>query len=426
VSRLPLGRAHHVVSALVRELRARTTRATLTPTGGLRRGAPDIGRLSILAVHEDDHPGAFLAACCELPSVVRVVTRSDAAVSIDTGHGVVTVHAAAEVHAGAALLCLTGPTRHLEALGALAAARGLHLADGRLLDQHGVAVHTPTEEAVYARLGLHFIPPELREEPDALTAAQDAGFPPLLTTLHVRGDLHMHSNWSDGRDSLADMVAASAALGYEYMAVTDHSPSAGSSRQLSASDVPRQRAEVAALRRAYPRLAILHGVEVDILHDGSLDFDDDILRGFDIVLASLHDGAGQSGEALTARYLRAIAHPLVNVITHPANRSPLVRPGYDVDFERIFAAARDTGTALEIDGAPGHLDMDGALARRAVAAGVPIVVSSDSHRSSALARQMRFGVATARRGWVEPRHVLNTRSRDQVLAFIAAKRQRAA
>ncbi len=419
---MPLGRAHHAVSSLIREMRAATSRVALTPTGGLRRAAPEIGHLSILGVHGAEGSEAFLATCATLPSSTRIVSRTDTAIAIETRYGIVSIHAAAEPHAGAALLCLTGPTTHLEALASLAGAQGLRLEDGQLTDRDGLPMHAPTEEAVYQRLGLHYIPPELREEADALEAAQHSPFPTLVNSLHVRGDLHMHSHWSDGRDSLAEMVAACAALGYEYMAITDHSPRAGSSRQLSHDDVPRQRAEVVALRRAYPRLTILHGAEVDIMPDGSLDFDDDTLRGFDLVLASLHDDAGQPPEQLTARYLAAIAHPLVTAITHPANRSPLVRPGYDLDFAPIFHAARQTGTAVEIDGAPGHLDMDGALARRAVAAGVPIIVSSDAHRASALARQMRFGVATARRGRVEPHHVLNTRSREYVLGFIAAKR----
>jgi DNA polymerase (family 10) len=158
------------------------------------------------------------------------------------------------------------------------------------------------------------------------------------------------------------------------------------------------------------------------MRDGSLDFDDRILSQFDIVLASLHDHGGQDPTLLLDRYLAAVRHPLVNVITHPAHRSPAYSDGYDLDFDRLFGAAVDTGTALEIDGAPGHLDMDGLLARRAVTAGVTVTIDSDCHRREALARQMRFGVGTARRGWVEPQHVLNTRDVASVRAFIADKR----
>jgi DNA polymerase (family 10) len=235
----------------------------------------------------------------------------------------------------------------------------------------------------------------------------------------------MHTTWSDGRNTIEHMVLAAKQLGYEYVAITDHSPRAWASRKLSVEDVPRQRDEIASLRDTIPGIEILHGVEADILPDGALDFDDKILEGFDIVLASLHVDDGQDRARLTARYLRAIRHPLVNVITHPANRSPARSPGFDLDFDELFAAAAETGTAMEVDGAPGHLDMDGALARRAAAAGVTVTIDSDCHRAEWLARQMRFGIGTARRGWIEPRHVLNTRGAPDVRAFIARKRRRA-
>jgi DNA polymerase (family 10) len=234
----------------------------------------------------------------------------------------------------------------------------------------------------------------------------------------------MHSTWSDGRDSIAAMVMASKQLGYEYVAITDHSERSLASRNLRADDIALQREEIELLRSQAPGIEILHGVEVDIMKDGSLDFSDELLEKFDIVLASLHDHGGQPGEMLMTRYLKAIAHPLVNVITHPANRTPGVSDGYALDFDRLFAAAAATGTALEIDGAPGHLDRDGTIARRATAAGVTIVVDSDCHRADALGRQMRFGIGTARRGWIEPGHVLNTRRIADVRAFVSAKRAR--
>jgi DNA polymerase (family 10) len=240
----------------------------------------------------------------------------------------------------------------------------------------------------------------------------------------MRGDLHTHSNWSDGRDSVDTMVRAAKQLGYEYVAITDHSERAWSSRRLALDEVPQQRAEIESLRRKIPGIEILHGIEVDIMGDGSLDFDDGVLEGFDIVLASLHDPCEQDGPQLTDRYVKAIHHPLVNVITHPANRSPARSSGFDLNFDALFQAAAETGTAMEIDGAPGHLDMDGAIARRAAAAGVTIVIDSDCHRAEWLARQMRFGVGTARRGWIEPQYVLNTRSLEEVRAFIARKRSR--
>ena len=186
----------------------------------------------------------------------------------------------------------------------------------------------------------------------------------------------------------------------------------------------RQRAEIDAVRERFPQLTILHGIEVDIMPDGSLDFPDRVLESLDIVLASLHDSARQDGKTLTRRCLQAIRHPLVNVITHPANRLVGRRAGYPLDYDAIFAAAAETGTALEVDGAPSNLDLEGERAREAIAAGVTLTIDSDCHRARWLARQMDLGVGTARRGWVEARHVLNTRSIDDVRAFIAAKRRR--
>ena len=186
----------------------------------------------------------------------------------------------------------------------------------------------------------------------------------------------------------------------------------------------RQAEEVEALRERFPDIAILHGCEVDILPDGRLDFPDRVLERFDLVLASLHHRAGHGPDQLLRRYLAAVRHPLVTLITHPTNRLVPHRPGYDLDYDRLIEEAAATGTLLEIDGGPSHLDMDGALSRRAIAAGATVTVDSDCHHAEMLARQMHLGVVTARRGWVERRHVLNTRPLADVRTFIARKRTR--
>jgi DNA polymerase (family 10) len=387
--------------------------------------APDVGDVSLAAPADQAGASRLLRRFVRLPSVIGVLALSEtgARIAMDRGH--VTLHVVPREHAGAALVWLTGSVAHVHRLAAIAAERGFQFTNGRLLDEDNREVPTHSEDAFYARLDLPIIPPELRHGEDEIDVAQAGRLPQLLAAIHVRGDLHMHSTWSDGRDTIEQMARAGAALGYEYIAITDHSERAWSSRKLALEDIPDQRAEIDMVRRQFPSMRILHGIEVDIMKDGTLDFENEVLAGFDIVLASLHDHGGQSGPELTERYLSAIASPFVDVITHPMGRAPAVSSGYDVDFDRIFAAAAASGTAMEIDGAPGHLDMDGALARRAAAAGVSIVVDSDCHRSEWLGRQMRFGVATARRGWIEPRHVLNTRRVDDVLAFVARKRARA-
>lgn len=397
----------------------------ITPVGRLRRYSPDVGRVSLLAVVAHERHHQTLDTFSSLPSVTGVAAREADEITVVTAHGPVTLHLAEPANAGSAAVWLTGSRAHIRGLQTLAGERGLRFDEGQLTDAAGRLVASPTEEDFYARLGLPYVAPELRHGDDEIRAAAAGTLPALLTTRHMRGDLHMHSTWSDGRDSIEDMVRASAALGYEYMAITDHSQRAWSNRTLSEDDVARQREEIARIRSEHPAIRVLHGVEVDILLDGTLDFDDAILAGFDIVLASLHDHGSHPGPRLTERYLAAMQSPYVDVITHPTNRSPGVSDGYDLDFDRLCDAAVQTGTALEVDGAPGHLDLDGALARRAAQAGVTIVVDSDCHRAAWLGRQMRFGVGTARRGWLEPRHVLNTRPVEDVLAFVARKRARA-
>jgi DNA polymerase (family 10) len=422
-SRISLGRAHVLTSSAIHQAaRAGIPATSLTPTGSVRRFAPDVGDVALLAALASSHHADALDRFASLPMVIGVLARSASTVGVLTVKGRATFHVTAPDDLGAALVWYTGSRRHLDALRARAEVMDLDLDDGRLRRRGGPPVATPSEEDVYRLLDLPYIPPELREHGDEVAAAARGALPCLVSAAHIRGDLHMHTTWSDGRDTLDDMVRASQSLGYDYVAITDHSERAPSSRTLAAADVPRQREAIDRLRETVPGLTLLHGVEVDIMRDGSLDFDDEQLSRFDVVLASLHDHAGQSGAALTHRYLRAIAHPLVNVITHPANRSPALSGGYDLDFDRIFAAAAETGTALEIDGAPGHLDMDGLIARRAVAAGATVTIDSDSHRADALIRQMQFGVGTARRGWLEPHHVLNARGVDEVRAFVAAKR----
>ncbi len=257
---------------------------------------------------------------------------------------------------------------------------------------------------------------------EEIRAAETGTLRPLITRADIRGDLHLHTDYSDGRDGIEAMVQGCVALGYEYLAITDHSQRSSAIRSLTIDAVRRQAEEIAALRERYPQITILHGCEVDIMPDERLDFSDRVLERFDIVLASLHDRADQDPDLLMRRYLAAMRHPLVTLITHPSNRLVPGRAGYDLDYDQFFAAAVETGTMVEVDGGPSHLDLDGALARRAVLAGAMLVVDSDSHRAEALARQMEFGVKTARRGWVEARQVMNTRSIGDIRALIAGKR----
>jgi len=423
--RIPLGRAHLLASSLIREARRAGLGAdAITPVGSLRRFAPAVGDVALLGVAPRARHVSILNGFARLPAATAVVSREPSSLTIETARGPVTLHLTTPDHAGAALVWHTGACSHVTQLQSRAERLGLRLSDACLTAAGGAELPCPSEQDLYAQLSLPYIPPELRHGEEEIEVADAGRLPRLLAESDIRGDLHMHSTWSDGRDTVADMVSAARQLGYEYIAITDHSERAWASRTLAAAQIDRQREEIERIRARARGIELLHGIEVDIMKDGRLDFDDEILARFDIVLASLHDHSGQDGVQLTERYLCAIRHPLVNVITHPTNRTPGQSDGYPLDFDELWTAAVETGTALEIDGGPGHLDLDGALARRAVAAGVTLVVDSDSHRLDALARQMQFGVGTARRGWIEPHHVLNTRSVADVRAFIARKRAR--
>jgi DNA polymerase (family 10) len=412
-----------LASTLIREARRTGLASELIPVGSLRRFSPDVGDVSLVGLAAPGRQPQLVDAFSRLPAVTGVLERHSTAVSVATARGTAMLHVTTPDHLGAALAWHTASKRHTGQLQLRAKRRGLTFHAGIVTRAGGEMVPTPTEDEFYRLLDLPFIPPELREGADEIEAADRGALPNLVSDLHIRGDLHMHSTWSDGRDSIEEMVLAARQIGYEYVAITDHSERAMSSRSLSSEDVPRQRRELDELRaRTSGLIDVLWGVEVDIMQDGSLDFDDATLSRFDIVLASLHDHGGQDPATLLDRYARAMANPFVNIITHPANRSPAYSTGYELDFDRLFSVAVETGTALEIDGAPGHLDMDGLVARRAIAAGVTVVVDSDCHRKDALARQMRFGLGTARRGWVEPQHVLNTRDAADVRAFVAQKR----
>ena len=401
---LTLGRASDLADAFSAMLAAGTPELVDVEVSGPVRRFEQLPH-ELLVVGRSANPPAAVASIASLPGVTDVLHRTGRrAIVMFQGHEI-DVRVASSDEYGTVLFATTGPAGHVAEI---------HRRRGPRM--------SASEDDVYSQAGLSFLPPEVRDSPDAIEAAAAGQVPRLVTRADIRGDLHMHTTFSDGQNTVHEMVDACAALGYEYIAITDHSEHAAASRTITTDLLTRQREEIERLRSLYPQLAILQGIEADILPDGSLDCPDQVMASLDLVLASLHERSGQDGTQLTARCLKAIRHPLVTMITHPANQLVGRRAGYDMDYAAIYEAAAATGTALEIDGAPGHLDLDGEHARAAVAAGVTVTIDSDCHRARSLDRQMRLGAGTARRGWVEPRHVLNTRPLGEVLAFIAQKR----
>jgi DNA polymerase (family 10) len=421
-SRLNLGRALGAVDLLCEVMGRAHPALTLHPAGALRRFEPTVGDVLVLASGADAR--ATVAAWADSLPAHDIRWRSRDAVTFAWDGEEITLRAVSADALGAALVHYNGSRAHVAQLADRARGRGLRLTPSGLVRGDGRPVPTAAEADVYAALELPWIPPERRHGLDEIALAERGAFAPAVTLGDIQGDLHTHTLWSDGRDPTEAVIRSARALGYRYLAITDHSPTSKASRTLSLDGIAQQAAEIAALRASYPEITILHGCEVDILPDGSLDLPDALMAGLDIVLASLHDAAGQPPDRLLTRYLGAMAHPLVSIVTHPANRTPGRGNGYALDWDRFFTAARDTGTAVEVDGAPGHLDLDGHLARQAVETGATVVIDSDGHFAERLGRQMRMGVGTAGRGGVEARHVLNARPLDAVRAFVAAKRQR--
>jgi DNA polymerase (family X) len=324
-----------------------------------------------------------------LPSIVSVLEREERRAVGVTVEGVpVELMVAEPARFGTELLVATGARPYVEGLGELPTA--------------------PDEESVYAALGIPWCPPELRE-------ASFRGEPPLLLTRDdIRGDLHMHSTWSDGKATILEMAKAGRELGYEYVAICDHTPNVRVVPGLDADDLRRQGEEIAAVNEELAPFRVLRGTEVDIRADGMLDLPDDVLAELDWVQLSLHAGQRQGRAELTRKVTEAMRHPAVRALSHPKGRIINHRPPNELDLERTFEVALETGVALETNGLPDRLDLSGPEIKQAIEAGVPIVVSTDAHSVRGL-ENMRLAVHTARRGWATAADVVNTRPLSEVL-----------
>jgi DNA polymerase (family 10) len=276
---------------------------------------------------------------------------------------------------------------------------------------------------MYAALGLPMMPPEMREDQGEIEAAREGGLPELVELSDIRGDLQMHTTWSDGRNTVEQMARAAKKLGYRYIAVTDHSPSQTVANGLSVDRLKARRKEIAAARKAVKGFTILEGTEVDIKRDGSLDYPDDLLAELDFVIASVHSGWKMDRAAMTQRIIKAMGDPWVDCIAHPTGRLIGQREPFDVDVEAILKAAAKLGVAMEINAYPDRLDLKDVHARRAKDLGVKLLINTDAHAADRLPI-MRFGVATARRAWVEAGDVLNTLSVSQLRSRLRSARSR--
>jgi len=383
--------------------------------GSLRRGKETVGDLDLLSTD----PRAT-GALEKYPGATQKLESGPRRASVKLESGVqVDVRYFREDESGAAMVYFTGSKDHNIALRTLAMEKGWKLNEYGLFDAKGGGrLAGRTEEEIYAKLGLSYVAPELRENRGEVEAAKKDELPRLIRSDQVRGDLQMHSTWSDGVDELEAMARAAAERGYDYVAITDHSQAVRVANGLTEERFRRQWKEIDKLNSGLKPFRIIRAVELEIRADGSLDFDNRFLDEFELVGASLHQSFRQSADKLTARVVGALSNPSVDFLCHPTNRLLGRREGNPIELKKVIEAAKDNGKALEIDGEPDRLDMDEVWARKAMEEGVKLLVDSDAHSTGQL-DNIEYGITVARRAWLEPKNVLNTQTLKNVLEFAA-------
>jgi DNA polymerase (family X) len=404
--RVLLPRALAVGEQIVAALRAHPAAERVELAGSARRQADSVKDLDIIATASD--PGALVRALADLEEVESATAPNEHAARGRTHTGLpVDLRVVAPADFGNLLQHFTGSQAHNVALREAAVRRGLHVSEyGILDDATGETLHCATEEEVYERLGLPYPEPELRENRGELAT----GFAPprLITVEDLRGDLHMHTIASDGRDTIEEMARAALHRGYEYIAITDHSATHGFGDHVSPDELERQIERVAEVNARLDGITVLAGTETNILPSGAPDYGDALLARLDWVVGSVHTAFGTPASEMTKRMVTAIEHPYIDVVGHPTGRKIGRRAGYGLDLDAVIAAAARTGTMLEINSAPDRRDLDDVNARAAAQAGVLLTIDSDAHGADRL-EHVRWGVATARRAWLGPEHVANTR-----------------
>lgn len=408
------------VERIVGRLRDTDPDAEVTVAGSYRRSRETVGDVDVLAA--GPRAAALMDVLVKDGDVGEVLAHGPAKSSVVLRDGLqVDLRVVDEHCRGAALHYFTGSKAHVVAMRRRAQQRGLRLNEYGLFDGDE-CVARATEEDVFSALGLPFVPPELREDRGELPAAEDQDLPRLVSAGDIRGDLHTHSTASDGVHTIRQMAEAARQSGYEYMAVTDHSKRLVIANGLDEDRLRAQIEEIDGLNEAFQGLRILKGVEVDILEDGSLDLADDVLAQLDVVIGSIHSKFRLGRDAQTERVLRAMDHPCFTLLGHPTGRKLLSRDPMDIDMERVIAHARERGCFLELNANPLRLDLNDVYCRMARDAGVRLCVNTDAHRMRDF-DNIVHGVGQARRGWLESRDIINTRSLAELLPMLRGTRR---
>ena len=391
--------------------------------GSIRRWKETVKDIDILATSKD--PAAVMAAFVKLPQMSRVLAHGDTKSSIITDDGIqIDLRVVEEDSFGAALQYFTGSKQHSIKLREMGVRAGLKINEYGVFREPGEKrIGGKKEEDIYKALKLAFIPPELREDTGEIEKALEGRLPDLVTLQDIKGDLHVHTKWSDGSHDLDTIVRAAKERGYQYIAITDHTKGLGVAHGLDEKRLQEQVRLIGSANEKLRGFKILTGTEVDIRTDGRLDLADDVLAHLDIVVASIHSGFKQSQEQITRRLLAAIRNPCVNVIAHPTGRLIGERDAYDVDMDAVLKEAAKYGVAMEINAYPLRLDLNDLHIRMAKGYGVPLVICTDMHVLNQF-DFMTYGVSVARRGWVEKKDVLNTLEYGQIIRRLKACKTR--
>jgi|tagenome__1003787_1003787.scaffolds.fasta_scaffold20977869_4 DNA polymerase (family 10) len=423
--RILLSKVLEVSNALIAALREHPAAERVELAGSARRWTDTCKDVDIVATASDAR--SLADAFCSMPMIAEATSPGEAGAHGVTHNGLkIDLRIVEPQNFGNLLQHLTGSKAHNEALRTDAVKRGFHVSEyGVVDDSTGLTHACATEEGVYELLGMQYIPPELRENRGELQAAREGSLPQLVTLEDIRGELHCHTVASDGRNTIEQMATAARDRGYEYIAITDHSATHGFGNDVQPDALREQIERIRELDAEVEGVRILAGSEVNVLPDGSLDYEDDLLAELDWIVGSLHSSFRLPEKEQTARMIRAMEHPLVDAIGHPTGRLIDRRGPYELDIDAVAEAAARTGTFLEINGNPDRRDLNEVNARIAVEAGATIVIDSDAHGTETQ-RNVQYGVATARRAWLEPHHVANTRSWEELDALRKRGRARSA
>ncbi len=419
-TRIPIGQALPIAEEVIVSLKKHPALHWIYPAGSLRRFRETVGDIDIMGIALD--PEAVIAAFVKLPMVKEVLVQGPTKASVVVHKGLqVDLRLVEDAQFGTLLQYFTGSQQHNIRIRDRANRMGLSINEYGITNlKTGQVEHYASEEEVYHRLGLQYIPPEIREAVWEVELAEKSALPHLVELGDIRGDLHCHTEWSDGAGSIEALVDAAKAKGYQYIAITDHSAGRGVAQGLTPERLRQQIAEIREVQSRVSGIRVLAGSEVDIRADGSLDYPDELLAELDVVIGSIHSAMEQGQERMTARIIKAMHNPHVDIIGHLTARLLGERDPINVDVEAVFRAAMETGIALEINASPERLDLKDVHIYRARELGVPLVISTDAHSVRHL-DNMRFGVGTARRGWCQAKDILNTKPTEEFLALLHRK-----